>query len=136
MSEGSVSLDMEARRLAVLSSHLCPLGSGQPQGQTPIPLFSALSFSDCASDSGETQRFSDSEKMDRQNDYVFCKIVRSESPALKGIRLDFESKVPYRNFNMLGQNFLKNTKCLAILPYFLTIDALNTSSSLFIYFYK
>ncbi|KAG6677787.1 hypothetical protein I3842_14G043900 [Carya illinoinensis] len=83
MSEGSVSLDMEARRLAILSSHLCPIGSGQPRGRTPIALFSALSFSYCASGSGETQRFRDSEEKDRQNDCVFCKIVRGESPALK-----------------------------------------------------
>ncbi|XP_042958531.1 adenylylsulfatase HINT3-like isoform X3 [Carya illinoinensis] len=83
MSEGSVSLDMEARRLAILPSNLCPLGSNQPRGRTPIPLFSALSFSYCASGSGETQWFRDSEEKDRQNDCVFCKIVRVESPGLK-----------------------------------------------------
>ncbi|XP_042958530.1 adenylylsulfatase HINT3-like isoform X2 [Carya illinoinensis] len=114
MSEGSVSLDMEARRLAILPSNLCPLGSNQPRGRTPIPLFSALSFSYCASGSGETQWFRDSEEKDRQNDCVFCKIVRVESPGLKGIRLDFEPKVPYRNFNMLGQNFLKKKHSLII----------------------
>ncbi|XP_035543050.1 adenylylsulfatase HINT3-like [Juglans regia] len=83
MSEGSVSLDMEARRLAILSSHICPLGSSQPRGRTPIPLFSTLSFSYCASDSDETKRLRDSQKKVQQNDCVFCKIVCGESPALK-----------------------------------------------------
>ncbi|XP_040995546.1 adenylylsulfatase HINT3 [Juglans microcarpa x Juglans regia] len=74
---------MEARRLAILSSHICPLGSSQPRGRTPIPLFSTLSFSDCASDSDETKRLRDSQKKVQQNDCVFCKIVCGESPALK-----------------------------------------------------
>ncbi|KAF5442127.1 hypothetical protein F2P56_037174 [Juglans regia] len=63
LSEGSVSLDMEARRLAILSSHICPLGS--------------------TSDSDETKRLRDSQKKVQQNDCIFCKIVCGESPALK-----------------------------------------------------
>ncbi|KAG6677865.1 hypothetical protein I3842_14G048700 [Carya illinoinensis] len=88
---------MEARRLAILSSNLCPLGSNQPRGRTPIPLFSALSFSYCASGSGETQRFRDSEEKDRQNNCVFCKIVRVESPGLK--KIDEEWKKIEKRFS-------------------------------------
>ncbi|XP_059434955.1 adenylylsulfatase HINT3 isoform X1 [Corylus avellana] len=64
---------MEARRLAILCSHLRPVGSGQ--GETPSR-FSRVSYSDCASGGG-------SEGKDQRNDCVFCKIIRGESPALK-----------------------------------------------------
>ncbi|KAF5470254.1 hypothetical protein F2P56_010778 [Juglans regia] len=85
---------MEARRLAILSSHICPLGSSQPRGRTRIPLFSTLSFSDCASDSDETKRLRDSQKKVQQNDCVFCKIVCGKSPALK-LYEDHASKVQF-----------------------------------------
>ncbi|GLT64096.1 hypothetical protein SLA2020_366090 [Shorea laevis] len=62
---------MEARRLAILCSHLRPVGSGQPESPSR---FSRVSYSDCASGS---------EQKDQPNDCVFCKIIRGESPALK-----------------------------------------------------
>ncbi|XP_062173436.1 adenylylsulfatase HINT3 isoform X2 [Alnus glutinosa] len=62
---------MEARRLAILCSHLCPVGSAQ--GGSPSRV-SRVSHSVCASGS---------EEKDQRNDCVFCKIIRGESPALK-----------------------------------------------------
>ncbi|XWS36609.1 hypothetical protein CRYUN_Cryun20dG0099500 [Craigia yunnanensis] len=66
---------MEARRLAILSSHLCPSRSGY------VPVRSSIiSASDCAS---ERQSVLDSNKETLRNDCVFCQIIRGESPALK-----------------------------------------------------
>lgn len=59
---------MEARRLAILSSHLNPAG--------PYPI---LRVSDCSSGEGKV------ESSNLQNDCVFCKIIRGESPCLKVI---------------------------------------------------
>ncbi|KAE8699561.1 putative heat shock protein 70 (HSP70)-interacting protein [Hibiscus syriacus] len=53
---------MEARRLALLYSHLCPSRSA------PLPPLSILSPSACAP---------------QRNDCVFCLIIRGESPACK-----------------------------------------------------
>lgn len=58
---------MEARRLAILSSHL------RSVGESPIG-FSRVLYSNCASAA---------EKRGHRNDCVFCKIIRGESPALK-----------------------------------------------------
>ncbi|KAI8574194.1 hypothetical protein RHMOL_Rhmol01G0336200 [Rhododendron molle] len=60
---------MEARRrLALLSSHLRPTTTGTPT--------SPVSASNCASASV-------CEKGNQENDCVFCRIIRGESPALK-----------------------------------------------------
>ena len=61
---------MEARRLAILCSHLNPSG--------PYPARdSILRVSDCSSSEEKV------ESSNLQNDCVFCKIVRGESPCLK-----------------------------------------------------
>ncbi|XP_031255671.1 adenylylsulfatase HINT3-like [Pistacia vera] len=63
------------RRLDVLCSHLRTTDS------PPTPtLFTGVSLSFCAS--GE-QRLSDSNVVTQNNDCVFCKIIRGESPAFK-----------------------------------------------------
>ncbi|KAL1207482.1 Adenylylsulfatase HINT3 [Cardamine amara subsp. amara] len=65
---------MEARRLAILCSHLNPPGPYPTRG--PI-----LKVSDCSSGP-----FTGEEKVNSsnlQNDCVFCKIIRGESPCLK-----------------------------------------------------
>ncbi|KFK31329.1 hypothetical protein AALP_AA6G098100 [Arabis alpina] len=61
---------MEARRLAILCSHLNP--AGPYPTRDPI-----LRVSDCSSGDGKV------ESPNLQNDCVFCKIVRGESPCLK-----------------------------------------------------
>ncbi|KAH7517620.1 hypothetical protein FEM48_Zijuj09G0084100 [Ziziphus jujuba var. spinosa] len=60
-------LKMEARRLAILCSHLRPLDS-RPVSVRPLP----VSTSDCASSSNHQHH------SNRQNDCVFCKIIRGE----------------------------------------------------------
>ncbi|XP_044492397.1 adenylylsulfatase HINT3 isoform X2 [Mangifera indica] len=63
------------RRLAILCSHLRTTDS------PPTPtLFSGVSHSFCAS---SEQRLSDSNEVNQNNDCVFCKIIRGESPAFK-----------------------------------------------------
>ncbi|XP_022155818.1 adenylylsulfatase HINT3 [Momordica charantia] len=69
---------MEARRLAILCSHLCPINLGH--NQAPL---SHLSSSNCASGSKGEQLIHDSQKGSLQDDCVFCRIIRGESPALK-----------------------------------------------------
>ncbi|XWS47173.1 hypothetical protein CRYUN_Cryun14cG0130600 [Craigia yunnanensis] len=66
---------MEARRLAILSSHLFPSRSGYVPAHS-----STVSASGCAS---ERQSILDSNKETFQNDCVFCQIIRGESPAFK-----------------------------------------------------
>ncbi|GLT64838.1 hypothetical protein SLA2020_373050 [Shorea laevis] len=66
---------MEARRLAVLFSHLCPAG----QAST----FSGLSVSGCASVSDSEQKLDGSDKGCLRSDCVFCQIIRGDAPALK-----------------------------------------------------
>ncbi|XVE78157.1 hypothetical protein DITRI_Ditri13aG0121400 [Diplodiscus trichospermus] len=66
---------MEARRLAVLSSHLCPSRSGYVPARS-----SSVSTSGCTS---ERPSVLDSNKETSRNDCVFCQIIRGESPALK-----------------------------------------------------
>ncbi|EXB84498.1 hypothetical protein L484_015829 [Morus notabilis] len=63
---------MEARRLAVIRSHICPVGPGFTATRIVH-----VSDSGCASDSGE-----DREK-NPLRECVFCKIIRGESPAFK-----------------------------------------------------
>ncbi|KAJ0253036.1 Adenylylsulfatase HINT3 [Hirschfeldia incana] len=65
---------MEARRLAILCSHLNP--------SSPYPTRDSLILraSDCTSGSPEDEKV---ESSNLQNDCVFCKIVRGESPCLK-----------------------------------------------------
>ncbi|KDP45268.1 hypothetical protein JCGZ_15133 [Jatropha curcas] len=58
---------METRRLAVLFSHLHPVSPRAGLART------CFSPSNCVSD----------EKRNQQNDCVFCKIIRGESPAFK-----------------------------------------------------
>ncbi|XP_015892255.3 adenylylsulfatase HINT3 isoform X2 [Ziziphus jujuba] len=65
-------LKMEARRLAILCSHLRPLDS-RPVSVRPLP----VSTSDCASTSNHQHH------SNRQNDCVFCKIIGGELPAFK-----------------------------------------------------
>ncbi|XP_007049636.2 PREDICTED: adenylylsulfatase HINT3 [Theobroma cacao] len=65
---------MEARRLAILSSHLCPSGSGSVPARS-----STVSASGCASD----RQSLDPDNKTLGNDCVFCQIIRGESPALK-----------------------------------------------------
>ncbi|KDO60886.1 hypothetical protein CISIN_1g028160mg [Citrus sinensis] len=60
------------RRLAVLSSHLLPTGPA------PCSSSSGVSASFCAQ-----QRLSHSQESGHENDCVFCKIIRGESPAVK-----------------------------------------------------
>ncbi|KAF8107267.1 hypothetical protein N665_0124s0060 [Sinapis alba] len=65
---------MEARRLAILCSHLNP--------SAPYPTRdSILRASDCTSGSSDDDEKVNSSNL--QNDCVFCKIVRGESPCLK-----------------------------------------------------
>ncbi|EOA14035.1 hypothetical protein CARUB_v10027168mg [Capsella rubella] len=65
---------MEARRLAILCSHLNPPGPNPTRDLT-------LRVSDCSSgSSGDDGKV---ESSNLQNDCVFCKIVRGESPCLK-----------------------------------------------------
>ena len=61
---------MEARRLAILCSHLNPAGPYPPRD-------SILRVSDCSSSEDKA------ESSNLQNDCIFCKIVRGESPCLK-----------------------------------------------------
>ncbi|KAK9188085.1 hypothetical protein WN944_019484 [Citrus x changshan-huyou] len=61
------------RRLAVLSSHLLPTGPAPPSSSS-----SGVSASFCAQ-----QRLSHSQESGHENDCVFCKIIRGESPAVK-----------------------------------------------------
>ncbi|XVF32094.1 hypothetical protein REPUB_Repub17cG0052500 [Reevesia pubescens] len=68
---------MEARRLAIISSHLYPSRSGC---SVPPRSFSTVSASGCSS---ERQSVLDSNKETFRNDCVFCQIIRGESPALK-----------------------------------------------------
>ncbi|CAH2044769.1 unnamed protein product, partial [Thlaspi arvense] len=64
---------MEARRLAILCSHLNPAG--------PYPTRdSILRASDCSSGSPGDEKVESSKP---QNDCVFCKIIRGDSPCLK-----------------------------------------------------
>ncbi|KAG2316457.1 hypothetical protein Bca52824_019579 [Brassica carinata] len=64
---------MEARRLAILCSHLNP--------SSPYPTRdSILRAFDCTSGSSDDEKV---ESSNLQNDCVFCKIVRGESPCLK-----------------------------------------------------
>ncbi|ESQ32455.1 hypothetical protein EUTSA_v10005043mg [Eutrema salsugineum] len=64
---------MEARRLAILCSHLNPAA--------PYPTRdSILRASDCSSGSAAEEKV---ESSNLQNDCVFCKIIRGESPCLK-----------------------------------------------------
>ncbi|XP_013660757.1 adenylylsulfatase HINT3-like isoform X3 [Brassica napus] len=64
---------MEARRLAILCSHLNPSSPYPTRG-------SILGASDCTSGSSEDEKV---ESSNLQNDCVFCKIVRGESPCIK-----------------------------------------------------
>ncbi|KAL6214261.1 hypothetical protein ACLB2K_013699 [Fragaria x ananassa] len=65
---------MESRRLSILCSHLRPGSGPSPTRQIPV------SRSICGAGSTNTsQQPSDSD----QNDCVFCKIIRGESPAFK-----------------------------------------------------
>ncbi|XP_022727937.1 adenylylsulfatase HINT3-like [Durio zibethinus] len=66
---------MEVRRLAILSSHLCPSRSGYFPARS-----STLSASGCAS---ERRSVLDSSHESFRNDCVFCQIIRGESPLLK-----------------------------------------------------
>ncbi|XVF21308.1 hypothetical protein REPUB_Repub12eG0079800 [Reevesia pubescens] len=66
---------MEARRLAILYSHLCPFPSGSVPSHS-----STLSASGCSS---ERQSLLDSNEETFRNNCVFCQIIRGESPALK-----------------------------------------------------
>ncbi|ANM68630.1 histidine triad nucleotide-binding 3 [Arabidopsis thaliana] len=64
---------MEARRLAILCSHLNPPGPNPTRDPT-------LRVSDCSSGSSGDGKV---ESSTLQNDCVFCKIIRGESPCLK-----------------------------------------------------
>ncbi|CAF1715831.1 hypothetical protein Bca52824_061239 [Brassica carinata] len=64
---------MEARRLAILCSHLNPSSPYPTRG-------SILGASDCTSGSSEDEKV---ESSNLQNDCVFCKILRGESPCIK-----------------------------------------------------
>ncbi|XVE72690.1 hypothetical protein DITRI_Ditri11bG0059000 [Diplodiscus trichospermus] len=66
---------MEARRLAILFSHLCPLRSGSVPARS-----STVYASGCSS---ERQLVLDSNREISRNDCVFCQIICGESPALK-----------------------------------------------------
>ncbi|XP_010547140.1 PREDICTED: adenylylsulfatase HINT3-like [Tarenaya hassleriana] len=66
---------MEARRLAILCSHLSPIGPGPGPIGNPI-----LGVSGCGSGSDGDRRVKAS---NLKNDCVFCKIISGESPSLK-----------------------------------------------------
>ncbi|WRX09965.1 Histidine triad (HIT) protein - like 1 [Theobroma cacao] len=83
-------LPMEARRLAILSSHLCPSGSGSVPARS-----STVSASGCASD----RQSLDPDSKTLGNDCVFCQIIRGESPALKAL-----SYYPKVSLFFLGHN--------------------------------
>lgn len=68
---------MEARRLAILCSHLNPPGPYP----THLTRDSILKVSDC--NSGQATGEEKVESSNLQNDCVFCKIIRGESPCLK-----------------------------------------------------
>ncbi|EEF28884.1 histidine triad (hit) protein, putative [Ricinus communis] len=77
-------MEKQTRRLAVLSSHLCPIasfsGSGSGSGQD----HASLSCYSCISDSNNERLSSDSIEIENQpHDCVFCRIIRGESPAFK-----------------------------------------------------
>ncbi|TKY66203.1 catalytic protein [Spatholobus suberectus] len=65
-------MSVEARRLAVLCAHLNPTRF-HPDPPTPL---GSVAGSVCAANS-------DTENHNLQNDCVFCKIIRGQSPALK-----------------------------------------------------
>ena len=77
---------MEARRLAILCSHLCPVNLGS----SPAPLLN-LSSSSCASGSKSEHLIYDSQKGSLQDDCVFCKIIRGEAPAFKVLILSIQN---------------------------------------------
>ncbi|KAI4356324.1 hypothetical protein L6164_000355 [Bauhinia variegata] len=62
------------RRLAILCSHIRPVGWGSPP---------CLRLSDCASGSDSEKRLRDTQKGNLQDDCVFCKIIRGGLPAFK-----------------------------------------------------
>ncbi|KAI4354215.1 hypothetical protein L6164_003104 [Bauhinia variegata] len=62
------------RRLAILCSHLRPIGSGSSP---------CLLSSGCASVSVSEKGLGDTQKENLQDDCVFCKIIRGKSPAFK-----------------------------------------------------
>ncbi|KAJ7961639.1 putative Histidine triad (Hit) protein [Quillaja saponaria] len=75
---------MEARRLAILCSHLRPIGlSWSPSLSSSSSQFLRFSNSGCSSGSGIEQGFRDSDNGNLQKDCVFCNIIRGESPAFK-----------------------------------------------------
>ncbi|KAL6271113.1 hypothetical protein ACE6H2_028024 [Prunus campanulata] len=68
---------MEARRLSILCSHICPGPTPAPTRLVPVP------SSSCDSGFSNKQQPRDSNKGNLQDDCVFCKIIRGESPAFK-----------------------------------------------------
>lgn len=73
---------MEARRLAVLCSHLRPIGSSPDHSS-----FQRLRVSGSPCTSSSSLRDTQKEKL--QHDCIFCKIIRGESPAFKLYEDDF-----------------------------------------------
>ncbi|XP_061368175.1 adenylylsulfatase HINT3 isoform X2 [Gastrolobium bilobum] len=74
---------VEARRLAVLCSHL------NPTRLPPGPLYSPVSGSVCASASDAETRLANTKRHNLEEDCIFCKIIRGELPALKLYEDDF-----------------------------------------------
>ncbi|KAM1660889.1 hypothetical protein ACFX2K_003827 [Malus domestica] len=68
---------MEARRLAIICSHIRP---GSVLGPTQLAL---VSRSNCDSGLNSKQWLSGSDEGNSENGCVFCKIIRGESPAFK-----------------------------------------------------
>ncbi|XP_023004259.1 adenylylsulfatase HINT3 isoform X1 [Cucurbita maxima] len=69
---------MEARRLAILCSHLRPINSGHSRAPP-----SHLSSSNCASVAKSEQVIYDPHKGSLQDGCVFCRIILGEEPAFK-----------------------------------------------------
>ncbi|CAL8177831.1 unnamed protein product [Prunus armeniaca] len=68
---------MEARRLSILCSHICPGPTPAPARLVPVP------SSSCDSGFSNKQQPGDSNKGNLQDNCVFCKIIRGEAPAFK-----------------------------------------------------
>ncbi|XP_021907349.1 LOW QUALITY PROTEIN: adenylylsulfatase HINT3 [Carica papaya] len=69
---------METLRLAIICSHLRPIGPRSSQTRLPTPYMSG-----CAAGSNEEPPPADSKSGSPENDCIFCKIIRGESPSLK-----------------------------------------------------
>ncbi|XP_010241513.1 PREDICTED: adenylylsulfatase HINT3 isoform X2 [Nelumbo nucifera] len=75
---------MEARRLAVLCSHLRQIDPGPSSlpERPKLNTLSGLSTSNCSTNADDQHR-SDSAKKNEEKHCIFCKIIRGESPAFK-----------------------------------------------------